>query len=38
MQGIMIGIKIEVNDCFAFVRVVEWLLGGLDDSKKSFAD
>jgi len=34
VDGIVVavrGCKIEVNDCFAFVRVVEWLFGGLDE-------
>ena len=34
VDGIVVdvrGSKIEVNDCFAFVRVVEWLFGGLDE-------
>jgi hypothetical protein len=25
------GSKIEVNDCFAFVRMLEWLFGRLDE-------
>ena len=25
------GSRIEVNDCFAFVRVVEWLFGGVGE-------
>jgi hypothetical protein len=34
VDGIVVDVKgsrIEVNDCFAFVRVVEWLFGGLDE-------
>ena len=34
VDGIIVeakGSRIEVNDCFAFVRVVEWLFGGVDE-------
>jgi hypothetical protein len=28
------GSRIEVDDCFAFARVIEWLFGGLDEIVK----
>ena len=34
VDGIVVdvrGCKIEVNDCFAFVRVVGWLFGGVNE-------
>jgi len=34
VEGIIVeakGSRIEVNDCFVFVMVVEWLFGGLDE-------